>query len=259
MERGARSPWFTHDPEIEMAPRNLLIALSSVLVISVAGVGTSACKGEAPAAEATPAEGAPAAVAPVPATDPAAPGEDPSPPVPKPASTAAAAAAAVAVTATGKAAAGAAPAGVPAIAPVKPPSAVAPPAPAAPVEDDRGRLVTIAAKGSPEWVVQQVLISAMTADADAGWKIIEPLMHSMHRTPNGMASYRSLNYPASRRKVHLFLEDDTKPHYRVARVETKEADVMKIFVFNERSMPTPCAVKKDTEAGGAWRIYRCSL
>ncbi len=258
--------------------RRLTALVLPALAVALTVLGT-ACNDQAPVTPAPePAVASPEAA-------PPAPEVDPTPPVPAPAGALAAASSAVAAEAAGKVAARpatpapaaavaapmppAAPAvpGVPATgeapaAPATPPpaSAVAPPQPPAAAErDPRGRLVTDPEQGSPDWVIQQVLRAAMNPDPEAGWSILEPLMHSMHRTPNGMQSYRAFNYPASRRKVRLFLADDTKPWFHVVKVETPDPDVLKIFVYNDKSMPTPCAVKKDAEAGGQWRVYRCSL
>ena len=60
-----------------------------------------------------------------------------------------------------------------------------------------------------------------------------------------------------RRKVKLYLiEDETKPIYKVARV-LEEGNIIRIFVHNKASMPTPCEVRLD--ATNHWKIGICSL
>jgi len=74
------------------------------------------------------------------------------------------------------------------------------------------------------------------------------------------SSWRTLNFAAFRRKVPLYLRDDTRPTYELAYAEEIRSDQVKLFVVNEMSeMPTPCTVKRDPKADGAWRIQMCSL
>lgn len=114
-------------------------------------------------------------------------------------------------------------------------------------------------KDSPEAVIMGAIQAAMNPDEAKGWAAFSALLHSSQQLPNSLTSWRTFNFKAFRRKVHLYLADDTKPDYVIDRVERPTPDRVKIFVHNERSMPTPCQLRKDPQAGGAWRIEICSL
>ena len=144
-----------------------------------------------------------------------------------------------------------------------------PPAPATPPsladaqqeeeETPKGVLVSQPAEGSPEAVLQTVIAATMNPDEAAGWEALRGVLHSSISAPHALQSYREMNFPASRRKVALFTPDDTKPHFRVVRTTTPSEDKIKVFVHNEKSMPTPCTLRRDPEAEGAWRVYVCPL
>jgi hypothetical protein len=131
------------------------------------------------------------------------------------------------------------------------------------VEDDDdspdGVLVTQPAEGSPEAVLQTLIAAAMNPDEAAGWGAVRSMLHSSIRSAHALQSYRQMNFQASRRKVALFTPDDTVPHFWVVRRTTPGPDKLKLFVHNERSMPTPCILRRDEDAEGAWRVYVCSL
>jgi len=131
--------------------------------------------------------------------------------------------------------------------------------PQASTDADEAAIISAPAPDSPEAVIRGILEGAMNPDSDAGWETTKALLHSNLHTARALKSYRELNYPASRRKVALFTPDDTKPHFRVARRQTPAADKIKLFIHNEKSMPTPCTLRKDPQASGAWRIHACSL
>ena len=100
----------------------------------------------------------------------------------------------------------------------------------------------------------------MDPDEAAGWERTKGLLHSTKTTTStALHSYLTMNYPASRRKVKLFTPDDTKPHFLVTRTIVRAEDRVTIFVHNEKSMPTPCTLRRDAKAGNAWRVYDCSL
>jgi len=115
------------------------------------------------------------------------------------------------------------------------------------------------AEDSPEAVIMKAIQAAMNPDEAKGWEDFSKLLHSSQQLPNSLTSWRAFNFKAFRRKVHLYLADDTKPDYVIDRVDRPTPDRIKIFVHNERSMPTPCQLRKDPEARGAWRIEICSL
>ncbi len=128
-------------------------------------------------------------------------------------------------------------------------------------DDDapEGTLVQSPNPGSPEAILQGVIAAAMYPDEAAGWKALRALLHSSIKSPRALTSYREMNYAASRRKVKLFTPDDTKPYFRVVSRSELSKDKLKLFVHNEKSMPTPCTLKRDPEAENAWRVYVCSL
>jgi len=141
-------------------------------------------------------------------------------------------------------------------------AAEAPKTPKAPQASDDvedAELVTDPAKDSPEAVIRAVLAAAMNPDVGAGWAATRALLHSSMQTERALKSYGEMNYPASRRKVALFTPDDAKPHFRIARTTKPADDRIKLFIHNEKSMPTPCTLRRDTEADGAWRVFACSL
>ena len=124
-----------------------------------------------------------------------------------------------------------------------------------------GMVVKNPAVDSPEWLIEQVLVAAMEPDEAKGWALFESLLHVDEKIPNALISRRQLNYPASRRKVKLFLyEDPTKPIYKVSRVVEESPKSVRIYVHNnsENSMPTPCEVRMD-DTINKWRIGICSL
>ena len=127
-------------------------------------------------------------------------------------------------------------------------------------EDElEGTLVKAPEEGSPEALLQGVVAAAMYPDENAGWEALKALLHSELKSPKKLESYREMNYAASRRKVKLFTPDDTKPYFRVVSRSASSDDEIKLFVHNEQSLPTPCTLKRDSEAANAWRVYACSL
>ena len=126
-------------------------------------------------------------------------------------------------------------------------------------DEVEGELITAPAAGSPEAVIQGLIAAAMYPDEAAGWKVVRALLHSSISNPRAIEGYRQMNYAASRRKVALFTPDDTKPHFRIVKRDQLTAEKLKLFIHNEKSMPTPCTLTKDAEADGAWKVYVCSL
>lgn len=124
-----------------------------------------------------------------------------------------------------------------------------------------GMIVRETKPDSPEWLIQQVLVASMEPDEAKGWELFASLLHEDQKIENALISRRQLNYPASRRKVKLFLfEDPTKPYYKVDRVLEESPKLVRIFVHNnsEGGMPTPCELRFDDNLK-KWRIGICSL
>jgi hypothetical protein len=115
--------------------------------------------------------------------------------------------------------------------------------------------------GSPEALVRDVLSSAIESDESKGWEAYRKLLHSEQLLSRASEkAWRTMNYPALRRKVRLYLEDDAVPTYELAYIEEVAPSSVKLFVSNEKSeVPTPCTLKPDANHGGAWRITLCSL
>ena len=124
-----------------------------------------------------------------------------------------------------------------------------------------GTVITAPVEGTPEWVIQRVIAASMNPDEAAGWAEFEALLHTSEKLPNALISRRELNYPASRRKVGLFIvgEDKTTPVYKIAYIETPAEDTLKIFVDNPKSSPTPCYIRKDPAQDNQWKVTTCSL
>ncbi|MCB9728197.1 MAG: hypothetical protein H6744_09855 [Deltaproteobacteria bacterium] len=121
--------------------------------------------------------------------------------------------------------------------------------------------ITQAEPGTPEWPVQQIIMGAMNPNEEAGWEQYRGAMHSSEIESRGAETMlRQLNYPKTRRLVPLYLADDTVPVFEVCYEETLADGVLNVFVKNEKSeTPTPCRLKRDPKANGAWRAYLCSL
>lgn len=115
-------------------------------------------------------------------------------------------------------------------------------------------------EGTAEGVVYKAIESALIDSEAEGWKAFKDLLHSQQKNAGSLTSWRTNNYAAFRRKVAHYTEEDGKPGYAIDRTETPIDDEVKLFLVNEMSdMPTPCLLKKDPKANGAWRIQTCSL
>ncbi|MEZ4265812.1 MAG: hypothetical protein R3F39_05495 [Myxococcota bacterium] len=121
--------------------------------------------------------------------------------------------------------------------------------------------ITVAEPGTPAWPIQQVIKGALNPDEEAGWEQFRSAFHHAEIESRGAETMlRSLNYPKTRRLVPLYLRDDTVPTFEICYTEMVAGDVLVVFVKNERAeIPTPCRLKRDEKADGAWRAYLCSL
>jgi len=110
---------------------------------------------------------------------------------------------------------------------------------------------------SPEGLIQRAIMAAMEPDEAKAWAAFEALLHEDQKYGQALVYRREMNFPAMRRKVKLFLiEDETKPIYKISRI-LEEGNIIRIFVHNKQSMPTPCEVRLD--ATNHWKIGICSL
>ena len=115
--------------------------------------------------------------------------------------------------------------------------------------------------GSPEWVVMEAIKAAMEKDEPKAWAAFREQLHSKElNSPASEKNWRQMNFQTFRRKVKLYLEDDTRPYYKLHYLEADNNGHTKVYVHNEKSdMPTPCKVAPDPKANGAWKITLCSL
>jgi len=161
---------------------------------------------------------------------------------------------------------GTAPAGDPGTAPAAgdPPPATRAPDPTEksqtalfPLTSAPGTIVKDPNPESPEGLIQRALLAAMEPDEAKGWAAFEAILHDDQKYGQALTYRREMNFAAMRRKVKLFLfEDPTKPIYKIDRI-IEEGDIIRIFVHNKESMPTPCEVRLD--ATKHWKIGICSL
>lgn len=124
-----------------------------------------------------------------------------------------------------------------------------------------GTVVKAPVPDSPEWLIQQVLVASLEPDFEKGWALFESLLHEDQKIEKALISRKQLNYPASRRKVNLFIfEEGPTPIYRIDRIVEEGPNQYRIYVHNKSpdSMPTPCEVRYD-ENLKKWRIGICSL
>jgi hypothetical protein len=124
-----------------------------------------------------------------------------------------------------------------------------------------GRIVKEPEEESVDWVVQQVLKSAAMEPFDAAFAEYSKYIHSTERGPQAMKDWETMRFRALRNKYSCFLRADEGHPYAFKVMETREEaeDYIKLFVSCKTTdMPTPCNLKKDTGAGGKWRIvYGC--
>jgi len=162
-------------------------------------------------------------------------------------------------------------------APTETPTPTVDPAPAADtappeavVDDGTSPLPTQVAPGdivrttkprTPEHMIQQVLAAALEPDEEKGWQLFKSLLHTDELHPNGLITRRSMNFAASRRKVHLFIADKGDlPVFKVSRILDEGDGTLRFFVHNPESMPTPCTARVDANlTPPAWRVGLCSL
>lgn len=117
-------------------------------------------------------------------------------------------------------------------------------------------------QGSPEYVIQQVLKSGMEKDTDAGWKLFRPWLHSEElSSPASEKNWRQFNFESLARNTGLYLEDPSKPVYKIDYdEESGGGSTHTWFLVNKKSdMPTPIVLKRDGKANNEWRVKRMSL
>lgn len=114
---------------------------------------------------------------------------------------------------------------------------------------------------SIEGVIQRALVAGANPDSEKGWEQFSALLHSDEKGAMAIRSRKQYNWPAMRRKAYLFLIEGTdKNVYKWSYAEElDDGKVIKVFVYNPKSSPTPCYVKRDPAQDNKWRITTCSL
>lgn len=115
--------------------------------------------------------------------------------------------------------------------------------------------------GSPHEVVQRALIAASTEPYDRAFQAYSNLLHSSETTsPTAIREWETMRFPAMRRKYTCFVRGKgaSGPRYELSEVR-EEGDFLKLLVScSTTDIPTPCHLKRDPQADGAWRIvYGC--
>ena len=68
------------------------------------------------------------------------------------------------------------------------------------------------AEGTREWLVYKTIEASQLKDDKAAWEKLRPLLHSdVIGNTASENSFRTMNFPALRRKVKSFTPDDAKP------------------------------------------------
>jgi len=111
---------------------------------------------------------------------------------------------------------------------------------------------------SPEGLIQRVLVTAMEPDEPKAWAAFEALLHEDQKYANALTYRHQFNFPAMRRKYKLFLLEPGKPWFKIDRILQDSPYVIRLFVHNSASMPTPCEVRLD-QTTRLWKIGICSL
>jgi hypothetical protein len=115
------------------------------------------------------------------------------------------------------------------------------------------------AEGTREWLVYKTIEASQLKDDKAAWEKLRPLLHSdVIGNTASENSFRTMNFPALRRKVKSFTPDDAKPTYLLAYAEEDAgaSDLeFRLFVVNETSdMPSPFRIRRDPAANDDWRV-----
>ncbi|NOZ01511.1 MAG: hypothetical protein GXP54_06430 [Deltaproteobacteria bacterium] len=116
--------------------------------------------------------------------------------------------------------------------------------------------ITRPAPGTPEKVIQDVLKAAINADEEAGWEGFYPLLHTDEAdSPAAMNNWRTIKFPAIRRKAAYLLTDKSSFEFTVMD-RREDGRSLTIFVKNSKSdSPTPCKLRQDPDKGNAWMVF----
>lgn len=112
-------------------------------------------------------------------------------------------------------------------------------------------------EGTPEYVIQQILKAGMEKDTDVGWKEFRPWLHSEELDSSASEkNWREVKFESLARSVSRYLEDPSKPVYKIDYDEEMHGGRMhRWFLVNKYSdMPSPVVLKEDPKANGEWRV-----
>lgn len=123
-----------------------------------------------------------------------------------------------------------------------------------------GEKITNPDPGSPEKVLQDVLKAAKNPDEEEGWQMFVQLLHSEEvALPSTLNDWRTMRYPAIRRKVDYFLQDKIAYTYTLMD-RREEGRSLSLYIENTASdTPTPCRFRQDPAQGNAWKIFNNCL
>lgn len=116
-------------------------------------------------------------------------------------------------------------------------------------------------EGTPEYVIMQVIKSGMIKDFEEAWRAFRPWLHSNQlESPASEKNWKQFNFQSLHRNVYLYLEDETKPMYKIDYDEELNEHEHTWFLVNKKSdMPTPIVLQRDGKANNEWRVKRMSL
>lgn len=118
-------------------------------------------------------------------------------------------------------------------------------------------------KGSAEWVLKEVVDSALDKNEERGWERFQVVLHSEERTPNALRSWYDHAWKRMRRQMPDYVEPDGS--FKIVDFKKMMLNVgglagYEFFIESRmKEMPTPCTVYIDEASGGEWRVRRCSL
>ena len=110
--------------------------------------------------------------------------------------------------------------------------------------------------GTPEKVLQDVLKAASNPNEEEGWVQFTGLLHTEEVSLPGLLSgWRSMKYPAIRKKASYFITDQATASYDLMD-KREEGRSLMLYVRNSQSdMPTPCKFRQDPAQGNAWKVF----
>lgn len=127
-----------------------------------------------------------------------------------------------------------------------------------------GVTVTNPERESAEWVLKQAIEAARDKNAERGWEKFQKILHSSEQSPNALRGWYTGAWKRLGRQVEDYILEDGVSFkivdYKEVMSSTGQLVGLDYYIVSrKKEMPTPCAVYRDDEKGGKWRIRRCSL